>query len=119
MASLKFEDNTSLDASDWAEIVDIVKTRAREKKAKPVEIKQGSVTVKVKGLDPKAKEDHINYIEARHKDWKIRVWPINSKSVYACNYFKGENVQYLEVNFDSVRDENGVFSYVTSIIDDM
>jgi hypothetical protein len=103
----------------------IVAQRAKDGKPKPVEITQSNVTVKVKGFEPVANGKvtngpaHANFIESKHKNWKIRVWKIAKDGVYGCNYFKGEDVRYLEVPFGDVRDENGVFKYASSIIDDI
>lgn len=126
---IEFEDGTTLDANDWFRILSVIKQRAKEGKPKPVEIKQesvdgGTVTVKVKGYDPVAKGGKVasgpayaNFIESNHKGWKIRVWRMEKEKMYGCNYYKDEDVRYLEISFDDVKDENGVFKYAGSIID--
>lgn len=120
--SIKFEDGSVANVEAWDDIINTIQKRAIEGKPNPVEIKQGKVTINVEGLEPKKvkkTEEHQNFIEANHKGWKIRVWTISAKKSYGCNYFKGEDVRYLEVAFDEVLDENGVFSFATSIIDDI
>lgn len=120
--SIEFEDGSKLETEDWTRIMSVVKQRAKEGKPKATKIKQGGVTVDVKGLDP-AKNgnlpEHANFVESKYKDWKIRVWRIEKEKVYGCNYYRNEEVYYLELAFDAVRDENGVFKYTSSIIEDM
>lgn len=123
--SVKFEDGESLDTEDWFRIMSIIKQRAKEGKPKPVEIKKDGVTLNVKGFEPIAKggkiagPEYANFIESTHKGWKIRVWQKKEEKVYGCNYYRDEDVRYLEVQFGDVRDELGVFKYASSIIDDM
>jgi len=122
---IEFEDGSSLATEDWFRIMSVIKQRAKEGKPKPVEIKQNNVTVKVKGFDPVAtggkvvSPEYANYIESTHNGWKVRVWRKEEEGVYGCNYFQGEDIRYLEVPFGDVRDENGVFKYASSIIDDI
>lgn len=119
---IEFEDGSSLATDDWFRIMSVIKQRAKDGKPKPVAIKQNGVTVKVKGYDPIADgkgPEYSNYIESSYEGWKLRVWRIEADKVYGCNYFRGERVLYLEVPFKDVRDENGVFKYVSSIIDDL
>ena len=129
--AITFEDGSTLDSDDWFRIMSLIKTRAKEGKSKPVEIKQstaeGTVTVKVKGYEPKpdakgkiaAGPAYANFVESSHNSWKIRVWRMEKEQVYGCNYYKGEDVRYLEVPFGDVLDENGVFKYATSVINDI
>lgn len=124
--SIKFEDGSTLDAEDWFRILSVIKQRAKDGKAKPVEIQQSGVTVRVKGYDPKpngngkvAGPAYANFVESTYKEWKIRVWRMEQEGVYGCNYYRGEDVRYLEVPFGDVRDENGVFKYASAIIDEI
>ena len=124
---IEFEDGTKLDAEDWFRILAVIKQRAKEGKAKPVEIKQSNITVKVKGYDPKPDAKgklpngpaYANFVESVYKDWKIRVWRMQKENVYGCNYFKGEDVRYYEIPMGDVLDENGVFRYIQSFIDEI
>ena len=123
--SIKFEDGSSLETEDWFRIMSVIKQRAKEGKPKPVQIKQEGVTIDVKGYEPIAKggkvagPEYANFVESTHKGWKIRVWKKQEEKVYGCNYYLDEDVRYLEVQFGDVRDENGVFKYASSIIDDL
>lgn len=123
--SIEFEDGSKLETEDWFRIMSVIKQRAKDGKAKPVAIKQNNVTVKVKGFDPVATggkiagPEYANYVESTHNGWKIRVWRKKEEGVYGCNYYRNEDIRYLEVPFDDVRDENGVFKYASSIIDDI
>jgi hypothetical protein len=119
--SIEFEDGSKLEAQDWSRIMSLVKQRAKEGKPKATKIEQGGVTVNVKGLEVAQGKlpEYSNYVESKHKDWKIRVWRIEKDKVYGCNYFRNEEVYYLEVPFGDVRDENGVFKYASSVIEDM
>ena len=123
--SIKFEDGSTLATEDWFRIMSVIKQRAKEGKPKPVEIKQDGVTIDVKGYEPIAKggklagPEYANFVESKYKDWKIRVWKKEKEQVYGCNYYQGEDIRYLEVRFGDVRDENGVFRYASSIIDDI
>lgn len=124
---IQFEDGTTLDAEDWFRIMSVIKQRAKEGKSKPVEIKQSGVTVRVKGYDPKPDAKgklakgpaHENYIESTYMDWKIRVWRMEKEQVYGCNYYKGEDVRYYEIPMRDVLDENAVFRYIQSFIDEI
>ena len=121
---ISFEDGTTLDANDWNRIMSLVKQRAKDGKSAPVEIRQGDVTIKLDGLvakkDAKIKTpDYAKYIESNYKNWKIRVWQMKAEEVYGVNYFRGEDIRYMEVPFGDVRDENGVFKYVQCFIDDL
>lgn len=122
--SIEFEDGSKLAAEDWFRIKSIIKQRAKDGKSKPTKIKQNGVTIKIANHDPIAKggtaasPEYANYIESTYKGWKIRVWKMESEGVYGCNYYQGEDIRYTEVRLGDVRDENGVFKYVSSIIDD-
>lgn len=118
MAAIEFEDGSVINVDEWSRIMSIVKQRSKEGKPKAVSIKQNGVTVNVGSYDKDGPE-HANYIEFTHSKWKVRVWRKQKESVYGCNYFKGEDIRYLELSFNDVRDENGVFKYVSSIIDDI
>lgn len=124
---IQFEDGTTLDANDWQRILSLVKQRAKDGKPKPVKIQSDGVTINVRGYDPKpngkgaGRHAFQNYVESSYKGWKIRVWRIDKDGVYGCNYFKveEEDVRYLEVRFQDVRDENGVFKYAEAVIDEI
>jgi hypothetical protein len=44
---------------------------------------------------------------------------MQKENVYGCNYFKGEDVRYYEIPMGDVLDENGVFRYIQSFIDEI
>lgn len=116
---IRFEDGSSVETNDWDRMKSIVTQRARDGKSKPVEIQQSGVKIKVDKLESKKSKieaEHSKYIESKYKEWKIRVWRIEADQVYGCNYYQGENVGYAEVPFSDVKDENGVFKYAISII---
>lgn len=131
--SVEFDDGTTEETEDWARIMAIVKNRGKGGKKdykeipdepkpvpkeapKPVAVKQGNVTVK---FNKAGRGDHTNYLEHTHRGWTLRVWKIPAHSSYGCNYFKGEEIHYIELPYNSVKDENGVFSYASSLIDEM
>lgn len=121
--NVKFEDGENLPVSNWNKMLSTVRDKAATGK-KAVEISQDGVKISVKGLEAiaskdKKKAEHENFTNGSHKGWTIRVWRKQKEAVYGCNYFKGEDVRYLEMSFDSVVDENGVFKYASSIIDDL
>lgn len=122
---ITFEDGSSMEAQDWTRIMSVLKQRAKEGKAAPKAIEQGGVTVNVEGLtvkkDAKIKggNEYSNYIESVYKKWKIRVWKISKDNVYGVNYFKDEDIRYLEVPYGDVKDERGVFKYVETYINDI
>lgn len=125
--AITFQDGTTLDASDWYRIMSLVKQRAKEGKAPPLQIEQGGVTIKLAGLelnkDAKVQAGHgpeySKYVESTYKNWKIRVWKMEKEQVYGVNYFKGEDIRYMEVPVGDVRDENGVFKYVQCFVDEI
>lgn len=109
---VEFEDGTCLDTEDWGRIKSVIAQRTKEGLAKPVRIQINGLSINVKNLIPNGKgrlADHLNYIESSHRDWKIRVWTMKEQKLYGCNFYKGEEIQYLEVPVGDVRDENGVF----------
>lgn len=124
---IKFEDGSELPAEDWYRIMSVIKERAKTGKPAPTEIRQNGVTIKLDGLEAKkdakikagSGPDYAKYVEGKYKDWKIRVWRIERDEVYGVNYFIGETIRYMEVPYDYVRDENGVFKYVQTHIDEM
>jgi len=125
--AITFEDGSTLAADDWYRIMSVVKQRAKEGKSAPSKIEQGGVTINLNGLSPnkdakiKAGQgaEYSKYIESTYKGWKIRVWRMVKENVYGVNYFKNEDIRYMEVAFDDVRDENGVFKYVQSHVDEI
>ena len=126
--SIKFSDGSSIEASDWYRMMSIIKEQAKEEgSAVPTQITQGGVTIDLRGLevnkDAKVKhakgQEYSKYIESPYKGWKIRVWRMSKEGVYGVNYFKSEDVRYMEVPFDDVKDENGVFKYVQGYIDEI
>lgn len=124
--AIKFSDGTEVQAEDWHRMMSLIIENAKNKKdgkevPMPTEISQGGVTVKLNGLvakNDKNLPEHAKYIEATHKDWKIRVWRIKKDRVYGINFFKGTDVRYTEIHFEDVKDENGAIKYVKSYIDD-
>jgi hypothetical protein len=120
---IEFEDGTSVNTENWFRMMSLIQQRAKEGKPNPVSITKDGVKIKVKGhsLVPNTKlvAESSNYIESTHRDWKIRVWRMEEECVYGCNYYKGEDIRYLEVPFGDVRDENGVFRYASSIINEI
>jgi len=123
---ITFTDGTTLDTEDWYRIMSVVKERARQGKPAPASIEQGGVTVNLAGLEAKAGSvkhghgaEYSKYVESSYKNWKIRVWRMEKEQVYGVNYFKGEDVRYMEVPVGDVRDENGVFKYVQCFVDEI
>lgn len=124
---IKFEDGTELPAEDWYRIMSVIKERTKAGKPAPTAIQQGGVTVKLDGLEAKkdakvkagSGPEYSKYVEGKYKDWKIRVWRIERDEVYGVNYFIGETIRYMEVPYSDVRDENGVFKFVQTHIDEM
>lgn len=122
--TIRFEDGSTLDTMDWDRIKSVIKQRQKSGKPKAVEISDSTgARVRLDNLEPnrdaKIKTpEYANYIESTYKEWKIRVWTIKNQEVYGCNYFKSEDLNYIEVPFGDVRDENGVFRYVQSIINE-
>jgi hypothetical protein len=125
--AITFEDGTVLPADDWYRIMTLVKQRAKEGAPPPTEITQGGVTIKLAGLEAKkdakitagSGPEYSKYVESTYKGWKIRVWNIAKDSVYGCNYFRDEDIRYMEVAHNLVKDENGVFKYVQCFIDEI
>lgn len=126
--SIEFNDGSNVETDNWNRLMSIAKQLGKDKNPskRVTAIKQGGVTVKLDGIKVKpdakiklAGPEHANFIESRHRDWKIRVWTIKESDVYGCNYYLGEDVRYIEVPCSDVADENGVFKYVSSIIEDL
>lgn len=125
--AITFEDGTTLAADDWYRIMSLVKQRAKEGKPAPTKIEQGGVTIKLDGLEPRKDAkiqagrgpEYSKYVESTYKTWKIRVWKMEKEQVYGVNYFKGEDIRYMEVPVGDVRDENGVFKYVQCFVDEI
>lgn len=113
---IRFEDGSTVEAQDLSRIVGIIGERARTGQPKAVEIAKKGVTIRVGNLEAKkaSAAAHSNYIESRHKGWKIRVW--RASDMYCCNYFCGEDVRYFETEAGD-RDEEYVFKHAIKLID--
>lgn len=125
--SITFEDGSTLNAESWYRIISLIQQGTKEGKPAATQIHQNGVTIDLKGLEPKANAkikhgtgpEYSKYIESTYKNWKIRVWRMEKEGVYGVNYFRNEDVRYMEVPFENVRDENGVFKYVQGFVDEI
>lgn len=122
--SIKFDDGSIIDSDDWELMKQIISGTAQKGEKKISEIKSADgVTVKVGNLQAKKKtqkkEENPNYTTGNYKGWTIRVWPhtdSDGSRTWACNYFLGENTQYLEV-YQNDYSENSVFTLARRYID--
>lgn len=124
---IEFDDGSVIDANDWTQIKRILAENGRIDPDKPepkkiTEIRsRDGVTIKVGNLqlkkNPKMPLSQPNYVEGTYKDWKIRVWTQPREEIYACNYFKGQDIRYFEVSHGNVRDENCLFKLAKQYID--
>lgn len=121
--AINFEDGSKVPTEDWSKMLALIAELGNDSKRKPVEIVQDGVTIKVGNLEinkkKQTKQDHENYVESNIEGWTVRVWQMKKEEMYGCNYFKGNDIRYLEFNQADFRDENGVFKYMKSIIEEI
>lgn len=122
---LKYDNGESVESEDWLRMMNLIKQKMQENaNVKPVEIKQGTITIKLNGLAVNqnakaASPEHANYIEVLYKNFKIRVWKINKDKVFGCNIIKDEFVKYWEGSCDEYSDENKIIKVSKEFIDRM
>lgn len=125
--SIKFNDGSEMDADNYDRIIRLLHAKMQEGIAPTEIVSDDGVTLKVGNLkvNPKLKgkkkKGEKNVIRSKYKDWKIQVWEETNleleRSVFCCNYYRGETVQYFEVLRKHVRDENEVFKIAQECID--
>lgn len=116
---IRFEDGSAINTSDWERMKSLISQSIKDGKKVTDIVSKDGVTVKVGGLAAKAgtkKAPHENYISAEFRGWTIRVWRNDKERIYGCNYFKDDDLNYLEFQYGSVIDENAIFAQVEDII---
>jgi hypothetical protein len=123
--SIKFSDGTQMDATSYDRLMRLIAEKFKGS-VNPTEIVSADgVTLKVGNLavNPNIKpaKPEKNVLRADYRDWKIQVWRERGeeRDVFACNYYRGEDVRYFEVFPDDCGDdENEVFKIAKRCIND-
>lgn len=122
---IKFKDGTEMDATTYDRLMRLIAEKFGKGVSPEQIVSEDGVTLKVGNLtvNPNIKPPKVQkkVMEDEYQGWKIQVWRERGeeRTVFACNYFRGETVRYFEVfPEDCHDDENEVFALAKRCIRD-